>query len=67
MQAVITLQQKIAGQHLERGQRPRWYDPTAPAEYPIPSYGAHDLEPPANDKVWQRPHQCREVTNEEII
>ncbi|MGD0016655.1 MAG: NADH-quinone oxidoreductase subunit B [Verrucomicrobiia bacterium] len=67
MQAVITLQQKIAGQHLTKGQRPRWYDPTASAEYPVPSYGAHDLEPPVNNNVYQRPHQCCEVTNEEII
>jgi NADH-quinone oxidoreductase subunit B len=27
----------------------------APAEYPVPEYGAHDLEPPSNPGVWHPP------------
>jgi len=46
--AIMTLQRKIAGQQLSRGRRPRWYDPKAPSEFPIPAYGEHDLEMPKN-------------------
>jgi len=34
--AIMTLQRKIANQHLEKDQRPRWYDKNAASEYPIP-------------------------------
>jgi NADH-quinone oxidoreductase subunit B len=65
--AIMTLQQKIAGQHLEKDQRPRWYDKTAPSEYPIPGYGAHDLEPPVNKSIWQPPQNYRDETIQEIL
>jgi NADH-quinone oxidoreductase subunit B len=64
--AIMTLQRKIAGQHLEKEQRPRWYDKGALTDYPIPDYGEHDLEPPANPEVWQPPRNYRDVTIEEI-
>jgi len=53
-------------QHLEKGQRPRWYDKNAASEYPIPSYGDHDLQPPANREVWQPPRDYRDVTLEDV-
>jgi hypothetical protein len=31
---------------------PRWYDKTAPSEFPVPEFGAHDLEPSFNQAVW---------------
>jgi len=34
-------------------------DPDAPSEFPIPRYGAHDLEPPSNPDVWQPPALAR--------
>ena len=64
--AIMTLQRKIAGQHLEKEQRPRWYDETALTEFPVPGYGEHDLEPPANREVWEPPRKYRDVTIEEI-
>ncbi len=64
--AIMTLQRKIAGQDLEKGRRPRWYDKDAASEYPIPSYGEHDLEPAANREVWQPPRDYRDVTLEEV-
>ena len=64
--AIMTLQRKIAGQHLEEGQRPRLYDKNAASEYPIPGYGAHDLEPPANREVWEPPREYKDVTIAEI-
>ena len=64
--AIMTLQRKIAGQHLDKEQRPHWYDQTTVAEYPIPGYGEHDLEPPVNREVWEPPRNYRDVTIEEI-
>jgi NADH-quinone oxidoreductase subunit B len=62
--AIMTLQRKIAGERL--GQQQRWYSREATTEFPIPAYGAHDLEPTANSEIWQPPHDYRDVTIEEI-
>jgi NADH-quinone oxidoreductase subunit B len=62
--AIMTLQRKIAGERL--GQQQRWYSHEATTEFPIPQYGAHDLEPTANRDVWQPPRDYRDVTIEEI-
>jgi NADH-quinone oxidoreductase subunit B len=62
--AIMTLQRKIAGERL--GQQQRWYSHEATTEFPIPQYGAHDLEPTANHDVWQPPRDYRDVTIEEI-
>jgi len=67
LHAIMTLQRKIASQHLKKDQRPHWYDKTAPAEYTIPAYGEHDLEPSANREVWQPPRTYRDVTLEEVL
>ncbi len=64
--AIMTLQRKIAGQHLEKEARPRWYDKTATTEFPMPAYGARDLEPPANREIWQPPRAYRDVTLDEV-
>ncbi|MDW8343920.1 MAG: NADH-quinone oxidoreductase subunit B [Verrucomicrobiae bacterium] len=65
--AIMTLQRKIAATDLEAGRRPRWYDPQAPAEFPVPQYGAHDLEPPANREIWHPPRNYREVMIDEVL
>jgi len=52
LQAFITLQKKIDGQHLTGGDRPRFLDANAQGEFPVPEQGAHDLEPPSNPGVW---------------
>jgi NADH-quinone oxidoreductase subunit B len=62
--AIMTLQRKIAGEHL--GQQQRWYSHDATTEFPIPQYGAHDLQPPANRDLWQPPGDYRDVTIDEI-
>ena len=59
---IIELQKKITGQHIDEE---RWYDREARVEFPIPTCGAHDLEPPANTDVWEPPKSAREVTNAE--
>ena len=52
MDAFITLQKKIDVQHLTGADRPRHLDADAPSEFVVPEYGAHDLEPPKNVKLW---------------
>src|SRR2546428_5716886 len=58
--AIMTLQRKIASQQLGKDQR--WYDKTATTEFPIPAFGAHDLEPVANRDLWQPPRNYKDVT-----
>jgi NADH-quinone oxidoreductase subunit B len=55
LHALITLQQKIEQQALTGPNQPRHHDPTAPSEYPIPTFGEHDLVPARNPAVWQPP------------
>jgi NADH-quinone oxidoreductase subunit B len=55
LHAFMTLQKKIEEQSLTSAQRPRHLDADAPSEFPVPRYGAHDLEPPNNPDVWQPP------------
>ena len=55
LHAFMTLQRKIDEQALTGAQRPRHLVAEAPSEFPVPEYGAHDLEPSSNPAVWQ-PH-----------
>jgi len=55
LHALMTLQKKIEEDALSGPKRPRHMDPNAPSEFPIPSFGAHDLEPPNNPDVWHPP------------
>jgi NADH-quinone oxidoreductase subunit B len=66
LHALITLQKKIEQQTVAKGERPRWYDANATTEFPIPTFGAHDLEPPCNPEVWQPPKNYRDKTLQEI-
>jgi NADH-quinone oxidoreductase subunit B len=52
LQAFITLQKKIDGQHLTGPDRPRHLNAEAQGEFPVPVQGAHDLEPASNAGVW---------------
>ena len=59
LQAFITLQKKIDGQHLTGEDRPRFLDPNAQSEFPVPEQGEHDLEPTSNTGVWPVPITIR--------
>ena len=59
LHAFMTLQKKIEEQSLTSERRPRHLDADAPSEFPVPRYGAHDLEPPNNPDVWQPPALTR--------
>ncbi len=63
LHAIITLQEKITGQHFSDLQG---YDKKATGEFPIPVCGAKDLEPPANRDIWQPPAEHKDVTIQEI-
>jgi len=52
LQAFITLQKKIDGQHLTGPDRPRYLNANAQGEFPVPEPGEHDLEPASNQGVW---------------
>ncbi|MGA2653271.1 MAG: NADH-quinone oxidoreductase subunit B [Terracidiphilus sp.] len=52
LQAFMTLQKKIDGQHLTGPDRPRHLNADAQTEFPVPAQGAHDLEPTSNPGVW---------------
>jgi len=52
MDAFIALQKKIEAQSLTGPERPRHLDPDAPSEFLVPQYGAHDLVPAKNVKLW---------------
>jgi NADH-quinone oxidoreductase subunit B len=55
LQGLVTLQKKIEGQRLFGKNLPRSVDPKAPASYPVPAYGPHDLEPTSNPQLFCPP------------
>ena len=55
MQAFMTLQKKIDGQHLTGEGRPPHLNAEAQGEFPVPVQGEHDLEPTSNKGVWPVP------------
>src|SRR6202789_3627738 len=50
--AFIMLQKKIDAQSLTGADRPRHLNADAPSEFVVPQYGAHDLEPSKNPRLW---------------
>ncbi len=59
LHAFMTLQQKIDEQSLTGQDRPRHLVAELPSEFPVPQFGAHDLEPPHNSQIWQPPSVIR--------
>jgi NADH-quinone oxidoreductase subunit B len=55
----MTLQQKIAGQELTGANRPRHLNADSQSEFPVPTFGEHDLVPPKNPEVWHVPALAR--------
>jgi len=53
--AFLMLQRKIDEQALTGAARPRHLQAEAPSEFPVPGFGAHDLEPSINRDVWPGP------------
>lgn len=55
LHAFMELQRKIDGQKLTGADKADFLKPEQPSEFPVPKFGEHDLEPPANRNVFQPP------------
>lgn len=55
LHAFITLQQKIARQSINGPEIANHLNSESPGHYPVPAFGAHDLEPAANHQIWSPP------------
>jgi NADH-quinone oxidoreductase subunit B len=61
--AFMTLQNKIDGQALTGEDRPRHLREDTPSEFVVPGFGAHDLVPPNNPRVWNLVTKITPATN----
>ncbi len=52
LHGLMELQKKIRAQKLTGENRAKYFDAAQPGEYPIPSFGEHDLEPSKNAALW---------------
>src|SRR6266699_5140003 len=55
LHAFMELQRKIDSQKLTGNNKAEHPNPAQPSEFPVPAFGRHDLEPPANPDVFQPP------------
>src|ERR1043166_7906056 len=55
LHAFMELQRKIDGQKLTGQGKAEFLKNNTPSEFPVPAFGAHDLEPPANPDVFHPP------------
>jgi NADH-quinone oxidoreductase subunit B len=51
----MELQRKIDEQQLTGQGKANFLKKTVPSEFPVPAFGKHDLEPPANPNVFRPP------------
>jgi NADH-quinone oxidoreductase subunit B len=55
LHAFMELQRKIDAQKLTGQGKASFLDSTQPSEFPVPAFGAHDLEPPSNPDLFRPP------------
>src|SRR5207247_9716324 len=55
LHAFMELQRKIDNQKLTGTNKAEHLSAAQPSEFPVPLFGAHDLEPPANPDVFHPP------------
>jgi NADH-quinone oxidoreductase subunit B len=55
LDAFMELQRKIDGQKLTGDDKAPHLKADQPGEYPVPEFGAHDLDPPCNADVFRPP------------
>jgi len=60
LHAFMELQRKIKDQELTGKNKAAHLDRAHPSEFPVPNFGAHDLEPPSNPNVFHPPALQRE-------
>jgi NADH-quinone oxidoreductase subunit B len=60
LHAFMELQKKIDGQKLSGPNKAEHLQSGQPSEFPVPAFGAHDLEPSLNPSVFRPPPIERE-------
>jgi NADH-quinone oxidoreductase subunit B len=55
LHGLMKLQEQIRAQQLTGEHQTRHLRPGEPSEFPVPDFGAADLEPPNNPQLWQPP------------
>jgi NADH-quinone oxidoreductase subunit B len=55
LHAFMELQRKIQGQKLTGSAKAEFLKESSASEFPVPAFGAHDLEPPANRELFHPP------------
>ena len=55
LHGLLEIQKKIKGFKISGPDAPRHLRADLNCDYPVPEFGARDLEPPANPEVWQAP------------
>jgi NADH-quinone oxidoreductase subunit B len=55
LHAFMELQRKIDSQKLGGADKAEFLKPEQPSEFPVPAFGEHDLQPPANLDVYHPP------------
>ncbi len=55
LHGLMEIQKKIQGFKITGPDAPRHLRNDLPCDYPVPEFGARDIEPPANPTVWQAP------------
>jgi len=55
LHAFMELQRKIDEQKLSGADKAQFLKPEQPSEFPVPAFGDHDLNPPANKDVYHPP------------
>jgi NADH-quinone oxidoreductase subunit B len=60
LHALMTLQKKIEEDALKGEKAPRHLRADAPSEFPVPTHGAHDIEPACNPALWKPPVLTRD-------
>jgi NADH-quinone oxidoreductase subunit B len=53
LHAFMELQKKIDAQKLTGPDKAAHLDPAMPSEFPVPAFGAHDLEPTLNPDIFR--------------
>ncbi len=60
LHAFMELQRKIDEQKLTGADKADHLDRSQPSEFPVPAFGEHDLEPPANPELFHPPRSDRQ-------
>ena len=55
LNGLIALQKQIQAERTTGPGAAKQFRPEEPSEFPVPAFGAHDLQPPNNPAVWQAP------------